>query len=320
MLMDIEAPMDSKDECFFIIRFGELGLKSRAVKNRFLKLLSTNIEDRFLHADLDCFIKRDQGRLYVYPGDFEKGAGIISTTFGIVSFSPAISVKTSDLDEINEKAVEYSRWLLREADSFAVRTRRVGNQQYTSQDVNVMVGAEIIRTNEKKDLKVDLTSPDKTLHIEIRDNTTYLYHRKIKGPGGLPYGASGCSVCAVGDRGSLLAAYLMMKRGNRLRLFYTPRVYPKPLDYESVVGFFSKYIPAAVIEQLPNANAEDILAVLDERAGEQKIDGLVLGFDLETVMENINSGHIHSTERPALYPVIGFSRDEIAERYDTVSF
>jgi len=317
--MYIEAPMDSRDECFFIVRFGELGLKSRPVKNRFLGQLSTNMEDRFLHADLDCFIKRDQGRLYVYPGDFEKGAEILSTTFGIVSFSPAVSIETSDLDEISEKAVEYSQWLLRETDSFAVRTRRVGNHNYTSQDVNVRVGAEIIKTNEKKNLKVDLTSPDKTIHIEIRDNRTYFYHQKIKGPGGLPYGASGCSACAVGDPGSLLAAYLMMKRGNRILLFFTPGVYREPLDYESVVAFFNKYIPSVVIGELPHANAENILAVLDELAGERKIDGMVLGFDLESVIENINRGYVHSTERPVFYPVTGFSPDEIMERYGSVS-
>jgi len=253
------------ENAFFIVRYGELGLKSGPVKRRFLNRLRSNMEKMFLDADIDCYLNFVRGRLYVYPGDLAKGAEILAKTFGVVSISPGISLDTSELAEIAAKGVEYSHWLLGKGDSFAVRARRVGNHTYTSQDVNVMVGAEIMKNNTEKALSVKLRSPDKTLYIEIRDNTSFFYHQKIQGPGGLPLGVSGSSVCAVGNEASLLAAYLMMKRGNRLHLFYVPQIYGKPLSKEEALTYLGRFILRPVMEELPEAS---LVRSLPDKLGE----------------------------------------------------
>ncbi len=302
-------------DTFFIVRYGELGLKSGPVKKQFLKQLRSNVETMFLDANIDCYLNFTRGRLYAYPEDIVIGSDILAKTFGVVSISPGISLDTSDLDEIAAKAVEYSHWLFGKGDRFAVRARRVGNHPYTSQDVNVRVGAEILKKNAEKELTVKLRSPDKTLYIEIRDNTAFFYHQSIPGPGGLPLGVSGSSVCAVGNEGSLLAAYLMMKRGNRLHLFYTPRVYKKPLPREEILSYLGRFILRPVIEELPEASPGNIFSILDSKSSQLSSRATVLGFDLDRFTEILEEYGVKHTEHPVFYPIIGFSRDMIHEMF-----
>jgi len=314
--MEIKVPPGIDENIFFIVRYGELGLKSGPVKRRFLNKLRSNVEKMFLDAQIDCYLNFTRGRLYAYPGDLVKGADILSKTFGVVSISPGISLETSELDEIAAKAVEFSHWLLEKGDSFAVRTRRVGNHTYTSQDVNVRVGADIMKDNTEKELSVKLRSPDKTLHIEIRDNTAFFYQQSIPGPGGLPLGVSGSSVCAVGNEASLLSAYLMMKRGNRLHLFYVPQIYGKPLPMEEALAYLGKFILRPVMEELPEASVDDIFSILDSECSRKGARAMVLGFDLGRFTEIFEENGIKSTEHPVFYPVIGLGKDLIHEMFE----
>ena len=312
--MNIKAPFDKEDEAFFLLRYGETGLKSNRVKNRFLRKLCTNLEERFLDAKVDCYLETAQGRVYAYPGDFKKGGEIISSTFGIVSFSPAISLDTSDLDEICKISGKYSQWLIKVGESFAVRTRRVGHHDYSSQDVNVRVGSEIIQNNSEKRIRVDLGSPDRILYIEIRNKTTYFYHQKIHGPGGFPYGVSGRSVCLVGNRTSLLAAFLMMKRGNRLIVHYTPQIYADPIEFDEITAFFKKFLPSPNVQHSSGIDGDNILPAMCTICKEKRCDGIVVGFELDTLIEKLGGNTAHPDQYPVFYPVIGFSRDEIEKR------
>ena len=344
-----------EENVFFIVRYGELGLKSGPVMRKFLNQLRSNIETMFLDANIDCYLNFTRGRLYAYPGEIARGSDILKKTFGVVSISPGISIDTSELDEIAAKAVEYSHWLLGKGDSFAVRTRRVGNHSYTSQDVNVRVGSEIMNNNAEKDLTVKLRLPDKTLYIEIRDNTAFFYHQTIPGPGGLPLGVSGSSVCAVGNEASLLAAYLMMKRGNRLQLFYVPQIYRNPLPMEEMLAYIGRFILRPVMEELPeaslvkspldkfgestafrcieNASSPSGASSLREPAGSPSPDdifdildsecsrkggacAIVLGFDLDRFTEILDEYGIKPTKHPVFYPVIGLSNDAIREMFE----
>ncbi|MBQ2139958.1 MAG: 7-cyano-7-deazaguanine synthase, partial [Acidaminococcaceae bacterium] len=135
--------------------------------------------------------------------------------FGIVSYSPVKKTKTSK-EDISNTLHEYTQNLidegfLNENMTFAIRCRRVGNHEFTSQEMAAYCGGVVIKTIP---LKVNLTVPDFEIFIEVRDNITYIYHEKIDGPGGLPLGTQGKVVVLLsGGIDSPVAAYLMMKRG-----------------------------------------------------------------------------------------------------------
>lgn len=312
--MTSEIPFAEKEDAFFIVRYGELGLKSRPVRNRFLRKLASNIEDTFLDRDTDCYIDVPGPRLYVYPGDFRIARKILSTAFGVVSFSPAVRIGTSSLDRVIRKGTEYSQWLLKDGRSFAVRTRRVGQHDYGSQDVNVELGAEILKSNEEKGLSVDLTNPDETIYLEIRQDKTYFYHRVIRGPGGLPYGVSGSSVCAVAGPKSLLSAYLMMKRGNRLVFYYTPGIYEEDIGPDRIGEFLGSYIPSPDIRMPKDISPDNFIRRLGEECVGEGCEGIVLGFDLPTFEMMLKDGCIPKARQPLFYPVVGFTEEEVRER------
>jgi thiamine biosynthesis protein ThiI len=72
------------DKELIIVRYGEIGIKSRVVRSRFEKRLIQNIK-----TALDCKVEVDQGRVFVYTHDYLTADEILRKTFGVVSFSPA---------------------------------------------------------------------------------------------------------------------------------------------------------------------------------------------------------------------------------------
>ncbi len=200
-----------------IARYGEVGLKSSKVRSRFEKKLVENIK-----ASIDCDVGRNQGRIYIFPENYEECLNKLNKIFGIVSYSPAISTKT-EFAQIDKTLTDYTKVLINdniinENTGFAIRCRRVGEHDFTSQEMAAHCGG-IVR---KQILApVDLTNPDLTIYVEIRDDKTFIYHEKIPGPGGLPLGTQGKVVCLVSSGiDSPVATYLMMKRGCEIIAMY----------------------------------------------------------------------------------------------------
>ena len=94
--------------------------------------------------------------------------------------------------------------------SFALKVKRIGTHEYTSQDVAIKIGDDIRNATKAH---VDLTHPDFKLFIEIRDDYAYIFTEKIQGTGGLPLGTQGNVIVLFENAKSLLAAWYLMKRG-----------------------------------------------------------------------------------------------------------
>lgn len=193
-----------------IARYGELGLKSPRVRGRFERKLSSNIKTSF-----NCEIDINQARIFIFPENFDEALSKLHKIFGIVSFSPAISTY-SNFDDIEKTLSEYTDKLIDEGliDSktpFAIRCRRVGTHDFSSQELAAFTGAIIVR---KLGCPVDLINPKCEIFLEVRDNETYIFSEKIKGPGGLPLGTQGKLISLISSGiDSPVATYMMMKRG-----------------------------------------------------------------------------------------------------------
>ena len=193
-----------------IARYGEIGLKSPKIRSRFERKLVKNIK-----ATFECEVERNQGRIYIFPQDFDEGIEKLNRVFGVVSYSPAISTD-STYEGIDETLTAYTEELISEGvldedTKFAIKCRRVGNHDYTSQEMAAHCGGVVRNVILSP---VDLTNPDLTIFVEIRENRAFIYHEKIRGPGGLPLGTQGKVVVLLSSGiDSPVAAYLMMKRG-----------------------------------------------------------------------------------------------------------
>ena len=142
------------DYDLILIRYGELALKSDKVRRRFEKKLVKNIQ-----ASIEGEVRRDQGRIYVEPENFDDAISRLDKIFGIVSYSPVKKTKTSK-EDISNTLHEYTQNLidegfLNENMTFAIRCRRVGNHEFSTQEMAAYCGGVVIKTIP---LKVNLTN------------------------------------------------------------------------------------------------------------------------------------------------------------------
>ncbi|MFQ5974865.1 MAG: tRNA uracil 4-sulfurtransferase ThiI [Candidatus Hydrothermarchaeales archaeon] len=188
-----------------IVRYGEIGTKSRQSRKRIEAKLVKNIKKAIGKNK----VRRTYGRIYV-DSDSKEDAMKISRVFGVVSTSIATKV-APDFDTIIDEGVKYALPKIKENSTFAIRARRAGEHAFHSKDIEVEMGSKIGGTTKAK---VDLESPDKTIYVEVRDDYAYIFDEIIKGVGGLPLGTQGEVIAMVsGGIDSPVATWMMMTRG-----------------------------------------------------------------------------------------------------------
>ena len=192
-----------------LIRYGEIGLKSEYTRRQFTHHLKRNIMHAFLQENLPVNITLKRGRIFLHTDKIKKSSEILKKIFGIVSFSP-VWKSSSELSRLTEDVLHLMKNHLTAQTSFALRVRRSGIHSYSSQDAAVHIGQVVC---DHFHAPVDLNQPDVELFIEIRDEQAFLFLKKIKGVGGLPYGTQGTVCCMVKNQKDLLASWFLMKRG-----------------------------------------------------------------------------------------------------------
>ena len=320
-----------------IARYGEIGLKSPKIRSRFEKKLVKNIKAAF-----ECEVERNQGRIYIKPEDFNDGVDKLNRVFGVVSYSPATSTKTT-YEDIDETLAKYTQELIDEGildenTKFAIKCRRVGTHEFTSQEMAAHCGG-VVRNVVLA--PVDLTNPDLTIFVEVRQDDTYIFHEKIKGPGGLPLGTQGKVIVLLSSGiDSPVAAYLMMKRGCEVVAlhcnndpFSGPKVtenfnllvdqlniYAKGVPIKKRVIDYGEYLTAAKTKApermtcvLCKSGMYKIAEKLAIKLGADAIvDGSSVGQVASQTLSNILATR-YGVNMPILSPLIGLDKEEITE-------
>ena len=320
-----------------IARYGEIGLKSPKIRSRFERKLVKNIK-----ATFECEVSRNQGRIYIHPDDFDDGVEKLNRVFGVVSYSPAISTKTTyeDIDATLGEYVEelIAEDMLDENTKFAIKCRRVGTHDFTSQEMAAHCGG-VVRN--KVLAPVDLTNPDLTIFVEVREDDTFIFHEKIKGPGGLPLGTQGKVVVLLSSGiDSPVAAYLMMKRGCEvvaLNCNNEPFTTHKALENFSLLvdqlNIYAKGVPITkrvvdygeYLQTAKDKAPEKMTCVLcksgmyhiaeklaRELGADAIVDGSSVGQVASQTLSNILATR-YGVEMPILSPLIGLDKEEITE-------
>jgi thiamine biosynthesis protein ThiI len=333
--------MLSKLATHVICHYSEIGLKG---KNRifFERKLKENIK-LALNAftpDLLVNIQRLRGRFLIEltesgQNSTSKIEEILKNIFGLAYFAFAYESEP-DLDTIKSDSVELMKRL--DFSTFRVTARRINLRfQYTSQDLNEEVGAEII---EKLKKEVNLKYPEATCFIDVLDEGTFLFNEKIQSAKGLPVGVSGTAVVMLsGGIDSPVAAYYAMKRG--MCVIYV-HFHSIPLVSEAsvekvrdTVTILKKYQPSsklylvkfAPIQQQILVDCNEKLRVVLYRRYMIKITekiaeiekakaiytGEALGQVASQTIENITIVE-ESAKLPIIRPLIGFDKLEIISK------
>lgn len=197
----------------------EIWLKSMKVRIRMLKTLTSNIKHSLKRSGIIYHkfqLSKDSTRLFFFFNNenIQKAMDLIEKVFGIDSFSPAL--RTSDnLKNIIQRTLEVCDDILSKNDTFAIRVKRSGKHDYTSQDVAKKVGQAVLDNFSNLNLKVNLSNPIKRIFIEVRGDFSYIFTDIIKSKWeGLPIERNNKIVCMdIGRLNDLLAGFLLMRRG-----------------------------------------------------------------------------------------------------------
>lgn len=201
-----------------LVRYGEIGIKSRSVRASFERRLMDRIEEQLVQRGVEGEVAKLNGRVFVRARDTEAALDALRHTFGVVSASPAVECDATPA-AVAEVALRVARERLPPGGSFALRVKRSGTHTFTSLDV-AKAGAERILA-ELADRKpmVDLDAPDLAIHAEVREDEGFVFTRTVRGPGGLPMGSQGKVGVLVEDARAAAAAWLMAKRGSAIVFF-----------------------------------------------------------------------------------------------------
>lgn len=216
-----------------IVRYSEIGLKGSHARRMMENHLRSNIIRGLLSAGENATFRWERGRLFLDAySNPETVMDVLGRTMGVKSFSEVTDMVFSSPSEIVNRALELYAGRL-QGKKFAVRTRRAGGQNFTSVNLNLVVGDALFPYS----AGVDLEHPDVEVNIELRDNRAYFFSSSHPGPGGLPIGSEGKLVALVsGGIDSPVAAWMAMKRGSPLEFVFVSLAHPvDTADFLSVM-------------------------------------------------------------------------------------
>ena len=356
----------------YIVRLAaEVASKSNRTRRRFQRRLAGNLEDALRSAGARATVRDRWSRLFVTvatdKSDLESVAGAGATraqdkhagakpagvrpgeamdaaarVFGLSSFSRLDAVLSADLGEIVRMGHDLYRDSVR-GRRYAVAARRTGRHAFSSRDIAVELGAVLNPYG-----TVDLTTPEVTVHVEVRDQRAYLFSDRTEGPGGLPMGVQGRAVCLLsGGFDSAVAAWLLLKRGVALdyvfcnlagpafersvievakvladRWSYGDRPRMHVVDFgEAMAELQHRVTPRywqVVLKRLMYRAAD---AVAAEIGADAVATGEALGQVSSQTLRNLRAIEAVAG-RPVLRPLVGFDKEEIiriAQRIGTAA-
>ncbi len=324
----------------FLIKYGEIGVKG---KNRhiFEDTLVSQTANALKLVDGEFCVRKENGRVYVEAQsefDFEEAVEALSHVFGIVGICPVVLMEDEGFDALAERVVAYVGEAFKEQDfTFKVITRRARkNYPMDSMEVSAVLGERLLAAYPK--LKVDVHTPQVTLHIEIR-NKINLYSKTIPGPGGMPVGSAGRAMLLLsGGIDSPVAGYMIAKRGVKIDAVYfhappytSERAKQKVIDLAKILAKYTGPIRLHIVnftdiqlsiyekcphDQLTIIMRRYMMKLAEHFAGEEESMGLVTGESIGQVASQTMQSLAVTNEvctLPVYRPLIGFDKQEIID-------
>ena len=219
-----------------LCKYGEIILKG-ANKSQFESLLLREVRRRAAHVG-KFEVTYAQSTVCIAPltdmEDMEEMFRQAKHVFGFVGITRA-AVAEKTVEDICRVAAEYLPPYLAGARKLRVEAKRSDKRfPLKSPELAGEVGGAILSV--MPHLKVDLTHPDVTVRVEVRDQYAYVHAGQEKGAGGIPLGSGGRGLLLLsGGIDSPVAGYMMARRGLALDALYFESIpYTSELAREKV--------------------------------------------------------------------------------------
>lgn len=312
----------------------EVTIKSPRTRTAFLRRLRRNMGDALRAADIQYRIEPIWGRIFVRASS-HLALPVLARVFGISSISYIERETSADLDTIVADATDHFRDAVA-GKKFAVRARRTGRHSFRSLDIERQLGAALLPFSQG----VDLSRPEVTAYVEVRDEKAYLFSERIPGAGGLPLGVEGNAMSLLsGGFDSAVSSWLLLKRGVSLDYVfcnlggdayeravvqvgkaiaddwsYGTRPHLHVIDFAPVLEELrAKTRPSYWQVVLKRLMYRAACRVAETRGADAIVTGEAVGQVSSQTLSNLRAIEAAST-LPVLRPLVGFDKEEIIDR------
>ncbi len=201
----------------YLIKYSpEMIIKSRPVRKSLAKQLKRNLGKQLRRLSQDIAVEGSWDHIEVRLSEIHQHLRsqveqVLASTPGICFFGRVRVHKVESLEEILEHTLPVFQQILK-GKTFAVRCRRIGSHVFNSMEVEKFVGSGLIEKTEAAG--VNLSHPDITVKLELRDDALYVVEENIAGLAGFPLGTQdGVLSMVSGGFDSSVSSYLAMRRG-----------------------------------------------------------------------------------------------------------
>ena len=203
----------------FLIAFsGELSLKNKGTRKRFVDRLVSNLAEALRHHGMPCDIDRSWSRLILHAPS-PKAAEVARRVFGVKSITAVEQRPWSDLEDLLQQGQEILSPSV-EGKTFAVRARLGETSQhlpFRSPDIERQLGALLLPASRG----VNLRQPEALVTVEIHGQQVLFGGARSAAHGGLPIGTEGKALMLMsGGFDSAVAAWKILRRGVRLEYLF----------------------------------------------------------------------------------------------------
>jgi len=205
---------------FVIKLFPEITIKSKPVRQRFVRQLRQNVNEVLKREFEGVSVVGFWDKVEVQVSeDCPQVAATVAETLqripGIANIQRVQNYLVEDINNRFDQIVTLTRQALGPTlkdKTFVVRVKRAGNHTFTSHELEQYVGGGLLHSTEAKG--VDLHHPEVTVRLEVRDQQLYIIEQRYEGLGGFPLGTQDAVLSLIsGGFDSTVASYLTMKRG-----------------------------------------------------------------------------------------------------------
>lgn len=325
-----------------LCKYGEIILKG-ANKSTFEAILLKELRRRAKYVG-GFTVRYAQSTVYVEPeegcdfADIDEMYEQVKKVFGFASVTRAAMCE-KNMAAIEAAAKEYLPQRLAGFKNFRCEAKRSDkNFPLKSPEIAAEVGGAILES--VPGIKVNLSNPDITVRVEIRDKAAYIHAGQERGAGGIPLGSGGRGLLLLsGGIDSPVAGYMMAKRGLYIDALHfesfpytSERAREKVMQLARELCEYCGRIRVHVIslthiqEELRDNCNEDYFTLLlrrfmmelaDMTAAEADCQCLITGESLGQVASQTMSA-IQVTDSvskfPVLRPCIGMDKEEIVDR------
>ncbi|MFW5866076.1 MAG: THUMP domain-containing protein, partial [Nanoarchaeota archaeon] len=208
-------------ESCILVRYGEVAVKSARKRPYFERLFVNSIREALLANDISFDRIENLGKMYaVFTDDVDESARILSFVPGIDSYSIATRFFFSTYDELLDSACRIASSHV-SSSTFRVTAKRCGKHSFSSMKLASDLGSCLYPFSKG----VNLSDPDMTVFVEVRNSFCYVFYEYRSALGGLPAASTGSSLMLFsGGLDSPVAAFEMLKRGCALDFVFVNMV------------------------------------------------------------------------------------------------